>query len=73
MVLKITFIRVFKTFLFQKAIERSDVILNPNNLYVTCLIFPCGEFLDLSYYPGDLNFMRKCLGLGLSYFFFFFS
>lgn len=35
--MKIIFITVFKVFLLQIAVEKSDVILSPNNLYVTCL------------------------------------
>lgn len=71
MVLKIIFIIVFKVFFLQMAIEKSAVILNPNNLYVTCFVFFCGKFWDFHRYPGVLNFMRKYLGLDLFYFFFF--
>ena len=35
--MKIIFIAVVKVFLLQIAAERSDVILSPNNFYVTCL------------------------------------
>lgn len=71
MVLKIIFSWVFKAFFLRMAIEKSAVILNPNNLYVTCFVFFCGKFWDFPHYPGGLNFMRKYLGLDLSYFFFF--